>query len=213
MSKAIAGKAKEVSTLDLRKEFKHLYQPPAREALVVDVPILQFLMIDGVGNPNTAQQYQDAVNALYSLAFTLKFLVKKELVVDYPVMPLEGLWWTADMRTFRLENKDDWQWTMMIMQPEIVTSILLSKALAQAEQKKGLPALSQIRLERFEEGRSAQIMHLGPYATEKPTIEKLHLFIQEHGYSLRGKHHEIYLGDPRKSKPDKLRTVIRQPIA
>lgn len=213
MNKGIAEKAKEVTTLDLRKEFKRIYQPPAKGVVVVDVPIMQFLMIDGAGNPNTAQQYQDAVNALYSLAFTLKFLVKKELAVDYPMMPLEGLWWTVDMRTFSLENKDDWQWTMMLMQPDIITPALLSKALAQAVQKKHLPALAHIRLARFEEGRCAQILHLGPYATEKPTVEKLHLFIQEHGYNLRGKHHEIYLGDPRKSAPDKLRTLIRQPIA
>jgi hypothetical protein len=132
--------------------------------------------------------------------------------IDYPVMALEGLWWVPDMRKFSLDNKDNWLWTMMIMQPDIVTQELFAKALAQAEQKKPAPGLAKIRLEPFHEGLSAQILHIGPYAAEKPTIEKLYAFIKEHGYALSGKHHEIYLGDPRRTAPEKLRTVIRQPV-
>ncbi len=210
MSKPTTGK--QLTTLDLRKELKHLYQPSAKEAAIVDVPAMNFLMVDGTGNPNTAQEYQDALSALYSLAFSLKFMIKKEMSIDYPVMALEGLWWVPDMRGFSVDDKDSWLWTMMIMQPDIVTQALFTKALVQVEQKKPTPGLEKIRLERFHEGLSAQILHFGPYAAEKPTVDKLHAFIQEHGYALSGTHHEIYLGDPRKSALEKLRTVIRQPM-
>jgi hypothetical protein len=173
---------------------------------------MNFLMIDGAGDPNTAQAYQDAVNALYSLAYTLKFIVKKTQAVDYPVMALEGLWWADDMAEFSLANKAAWQWTMMIMQPELITPDLVARATQEAARKKPLPALRNIRFERYHEGLSAQIMHIGPYAAEAPTIEKLHRFIHDHGYALRGKHHEIYLSDPRKATPEKMKTVIRQPM-
>jgi len=198
--------------IDLKKELKQLYNPPEKEAVIVDVPKMNFLMVDGQGDPNTAQEYKDAIEALYAVSYTLKFMIKKGKEVDYVVMPLEGLWWTEDMTEFTMENKDAWKWTSMIMQPPYVTQELVQKALKQVEQKRNLPALSKMRFESFHEGLVVQIMHIGPYSAEGPTIERLHNFIREKGYGLRGKHHEIYLSDPRRSKPGKLKTVIRQPI-
>jgi len=198
--------------IDFKKELKHLYSPSAKEAVTVKVPKMNFLMVDGQGDPNTAQEYKDAIEALYAVSYALKFMTKKGKEVDYVVMPLEGLWWTEDMTEFTMENKDAWKWTSMIMQPHYVTEELVQKALEQVEEKKNLPALSKMRFESLQEGLSAQIMHIGPYSVEAPTIERLHNFIREKGYELRGKHHEIYLSDPRRSKPESLKTIIRQPI-
>lgn len=199
--------------IDFKKELKHLYNPPAKKFSMVDVPPLNFLMLDGRGNPNTAPAYQEALEALYAVSFTLKFMVKQsEAAVDYVVMPLEGLWWTDDMRQFSLDNKDLWQWTAMIMQPEFVTAELLAAALKQVERKKNPPALSKIRLEPFHEGLAVQIKYFGPYADEGPTIAAMHQFIADNGYRLTGKHHEIYLSDPRRTAPERLKTVIRQPV-
>ena len=199
--------------VDFRKELKHLYNPSSKEATIVDVPEMNFLMVDGAGNPNTAQEYKDAVEALYGVSYALKFMVKKgEAAVDYGVMPLEGLWWADDMTQFSVENKDIWKWTSMIMQPKYVTEDLFDIAIVQVAKKKSLPALSNMRFESFHEGLAAQIMHLGPYSAEGPPIERLHNFIKENGYELRGKHHEIYLTDPQRSAPEKMKTVLRQPI-
>jgi hypothetical protein len=203
-----------MTKLDFKKDFKQLYNPSAKEIALVEVPRLNFLMIDGTGNPNTAPAYTQAVEALYSLSYALKFMLKKAPEsLDYTVAPLEGLWWTDNMADFSVDNKDIWKWTMMIMQPESVTPQLFEQALEQTARKKDLPALNKVRLESFEEGLAAQIMHLGPYADEGPTIARLHAFIQENGYQLSGKHHEIYLSDPRRSAPEKMRTIIRQPAA
>jgi hypothetical protein len=199
--------------IDLKKELKHLYQPSAKEVAVVDVPEMNFLMIDGAGDPNTSQEYQDAIEALYAVAYALKFVVKKrDPEVDYVVPPLEGLWWAEEMNAFRMGDKDAWQWTAMIMQPEVVTQELVDEAVQEVARKKDPPALPKIRFESYPEGLSVQIMHIGPYSEEAPTIEKLHAFAQQNGYQLRGKHHEIYLSDPRRTAPDRLKTVIRQPV-
>ena len=146
------------------------------------------------------------------MSYALKFMIKKEKEIDYGVMPLEGLWWADDMTQFSVDNKAIWKWTSMIMQPKYVTKDLFKKAIEQVEKKKSLPALPKMRLESFHEGLAAQIMHLGPYSAEGPTIERLHVFIKEKGYELRGKHHEIYLTDPQRSSPEKMKTVIRQPV-
>ena len=196
---------------DLKKEMKHLYQPSARQFVVIDVPAMNFLMLDGHGDPNHNPAYQDVVNALYTLAYSIKFALKPQ-GVDYSVPPLEGLWWMENMEEFSLATKDRWDWTMMIMQPEWVTSDLVEQVRVQAMRKKGLPMLSQIRLETYHEGLSVQIMYIGAYADEGPTIARMHAFIRENGYTPSGKHHEIYLGDPRKTTPEKLKTVIRQPV-
>ncbi len=200
-----------MAKIDFKKELKHLYNPSAKKVEIVDVPMMKFLLIDGAGDPNTAQEYKDAVEALFAVSYALKFMVKKEKGVDYGVLPLEGLWWSDDMAQFSMENKDAWKWTSMIMQPEYVTEDLVSKALEQVE-KKNPPALPKIRFESFHEGLSAQIMHIGPYSAEGPTIDRLHSFIKENGYELKGKHHEIYLSDPRRSSPERMKTVIRQPM-
>ena len=199
--------------IDFKKELNHLYNPSAKEVVIIDVPKMNFLMVDGAGNPNTVQEFKDAVEALYAVSYALKFMIKKgKIAIDYVVMPLEGLWWTDDMTKFSMENKDIWKWTVMIMQPEYVTKDLFNKALEQVKKKKNLPALSEIRFESLDEGLSAQIRHIGPFSAEGPTIEKLHNFIKENGYELREKHHEIYLSDPRRTAPEKMKTVIRQPI-
>lgn len=202
--------------IDLKKELKHLYNPSTKEISIVDVPKMNFLMVDGKGDPNTSQEYKEAIEALYTVSYSLKFMIKKgETAIDYVVMPLEGLWWTDDMAQFSTENKGIWKWTAMIMQPEYVTKDLVTKAFEQVEKKKNPPALSKMRFESFHEGLSAQIMHIGPYSAEGPTIKKLHSFIKEKGYEFDGlvqKHHEIYLSDPRRTAPEKMKTIIRQPM-
>jgi len=199
--------------VDLRKELKNLYAPSAKEVLAVNVPKMNFLMISGMGDPNTSQEYKDAVEALFSLSYAIKFMIKKEKSIDYAVMPLEGLWWVDDMTRFSVKNKNEWKWTSMIMQPEYVTKEIVNEALDETRKKKNLPALSKIRFEAFSEGPSAQIMHIGPFSAEGPTIEKIRNFIKKQGYNLSGKHHEIYLSDPRKSAPEKMKTVLRQPMS
>jgi len=202
--------------LDLMRELKPLYSPPRDRFVVVELPPLQYLMIDGHGDPNTAMEYAEALEALYSLAYTLKFQVKRDSggEVDFGVMPLEGLWWAEDMASFSAGNKDAWSWTMMILQPEVVTPEAVERARAEAARKKNLPSLGRVRLETYEEGLAAQIMHVGPFSAEAPTIARLHgEFIPANGYAPAGKHHEIYLSDPRRTAPEKLKTVLRQPIA
>jgi hypothetical protein len=201
--------------IDFKKELKIFYNA-SKEPEFVEVPSMKFLIIDGEGDPNTSIHYQNAVEALFSVSYTIKFTIKKsEMAIDYGVMPLEGLWWMDDMTKFSPAIKNLWKWTAMIMQPEIVTKEMVEKAIKEVEKKKGLSALSKLRFEKFKEGKSAQIMHIGPYAAEEPTIKKLHGFIKSNGFKFSGekqKHHEIYLGDPRKSAPEKLKTIIRQPV-
>jgi len=203
-----------MSKVDFKKELRHLYQPSAKEFVVVDVPPMNFLMMDGHGDPNTAQEYQDAVEALYAVAFKIKFVSKKEAGRDYVVPPLEGLWWAEDMEVFTTRrDKSAWDWTMMIMQPQWVTPEMFEEALRQVEKKKNLPALPKLRLETYHEGLSVQILHIGSYDDEGPTLDRMHhVFIPENGYEMAGKHHEIYLSDVRKVAPEKLKTVLRQPI-
>ena len=202
-----------MSKVDFKKALKHLYRPSAKEFVVVDVPPMNFLMIDGHGDPNTTQEYQDALEALYAVAYKIKFMSKKEREMDYVVPPLEGLWWAEDMETLTTgRDKSAWDWTMMIMQPEWVTQEMLEEALRQVEKKK-LPALPKLRLEAYHEGLSVQIMHIGSYDDEAPTLDRMHHeFIPANGYEMAGKHHEIYLSDPRKVAPEKLKIVLRQPI-
>lgn len=201
---------------DLKKELKNLYFPSTKECVFVEVPDFNFLMVDGKGDPNTAQEYQEAIEVLYNVSYTVKFMVKKKKPAqDYVVMPLEGLWWADDMNAFIAGNKDVWKWTAMIVQPKQVTKSLIKEAVDQVEKKKNLPALPKLRFESFHEGLSAQIMHIGSYSAEGPTIEILHNFIRENGYEFDGlieKHHEIYLSDPRRTPEEKWKTVIRQPV-
>jgi len=198
--------------MDLKKDLKDLYSPSPKDAELVRVPRFNYIMIDGSGDPNTSQEFQEAVQALYVVAYTLKFMIKKEKKVDYPVMALEGLWWADDMEVFMIGTRSDWKWTLMILQPKVVTKALFKKAVKAAIQKKGLAALEKLRLESMDEGLSVQIMHFGTYAEEGPTIQRLHAFARERFFELKGKHHEIYMSDPRKVSAEKRRTVIRQPV-
>ena len=200
------------TTIDLRRDLRALYSA-TRTPAFVDVPDLPFLMIDGHGDPNTSPAYADAVSAVYSVAYTIRFALKRRPdPVDAPVMPLEGLWWTPDMAAFSTADKSAWDWTMMITVPELVTADVVEDARAAAARKRPGASLAEVRLERFAEGRCAQVLHVGPYSTEGPTVAALHAFIAENGFALAGKHHEIYLGDPRRSAPEKLRTIVRQPV-
>jgi len=198
---------------DFKKEKKNLYYPSDKIVSVIDVPRMNFLMIDGEGDPNTSQEYKNAMETLFPVSFKAKFLSKKENNQDYVVMPLEGLWWVDDMDNFNIEHKGSWKWTAMIMQPEFVTKDLMRMAIEEVESKKNPVSLSKVKFEKFSERLSAQIMHLGSYgAAEAPTVEKIHDFIDKSGYKIRDKHHEIYISDIRRTKPEKLKTVIRQPI-
>lgn len=199
---------------DLKKDLKHLYFPSAKEVSVVEVAEMNFLMVDGAGDPNTTQDFQQAIEVLYALSYTLKFTIKKlGSAPDHTVMPLEALWWTDESGRLNVEDKTSWKWTAMIVQPPSVTEGLLAEAANQVREKRNPAGLSKVRFEPFNEGLSAQIMHVGPYSEERPTIERLHRFIEDNGYVLVGKHHEIYLGDPRRTAPERLKTVVRQPIA
>ena len=208
--------------LELKKDLKYLYLPSAKQIEMVEVPEMNFLMIDGAVEPGmapgTSPLYQEAISALYGAAYTLKFMAKKRTSnpVDYPVMALEGLWWVED-GSFDIKVKDNWFYTMMVMKPDLVTPEMFAEALAQLSKKKGdQPTFSRLRLERFKEGLCVQTMHIGPYATEPETVERMRGFMQANGLQdqvgLGGKHHEIYLGDPRKADPARLRTVLRHPV-
>ena len=205
-----------MTPFDLVKELKPLYSPSLRHPSIVEVPELAFLMADGRGDPSTSEAYPQAVEALYGVAYTLKFTLKKtDPERDFKVGPLEGLWWVDDNAPTMeelLRDRDTWKWTMMIAVPDAVTAAEVAAAADAAGRRRELPAASRVRLERFAEGLAAQIMHLGPYAGEAPTIEQLHAFVAEQGYQLRGRHHEIYLGDPRRTTPARLKTVLRHPV-
>lgn len=203
--------------LDLRKQYRHLYLPSAKVVEVVDVPPFQFALVDGQiepgSSPGLSPAFQQALEALYGISYSLKFMSKlrKENPIDYTVMALEALWWVEDGQ-FDISHPGGWCWIAMMLQPDHITSDMFEDALVQLRKKKPSPALELLRFETFHEGLSMQIMHVGPYADEPATIAKMHAFAREKGYSLRGKHHEIYLGDPRRSAPEKLKTVLRQPV-
>ncbi len=199
-----------MAKFDYKKDLKELYFPPAKSPVMVEVPEMNFLMVDGTGNPNESKQFQEAIEALYGLSYTAKFSLKKQgSTEEYVVPALEALWWSPGGDTLDPEAKDEWLWTVMIMQPPAVTAAVIAAATEELRKKKNPAALDRARFEAFKEGLSAQIMHIGPYSEERENIEKLHAFIAESGHKLRGKHHEIYMGDPRRTAPEKLKTVIR----
>ena len=198
--------------IDFKKKLKHLYQPSAKEVVLVDVPAMNYLMVDGEGDPNKSQAYSDVIEALFIVSYTVKFMVKNgAMAIDYGVMPLEGLWWVDDMSNFSTKDKSSWKWTMMIMQPEFVTREMIDNAITEVRKKKNPTAISKVRLEALSEGKCAQILHVGPFSEEGPTIEKVHQYIDARG-KRAGKHHEIYLSDIRKADPAKWKTIIRQPM-
>jgi len=203
----------EMSKIDFKKNLKELYLPP-QKFVVVDVPEMQFLMANGHGDPNVTEEYQDALEALYAAAYKTKIISKRSEGKDYVVPPLEGLWWADDMDSFSIKrDKSQWDWTAMIMTPEWITPEIFSVAVIQVRKKKNLNALGKVRLEHYHEGLSVQIMHIGSYDDEAPILEKMHAeFIPNNRYIENGKHHEIYLSDPRRVAPEKLKTVLRQPV-
>jgi hypothetical protein len=202
---------KEVKKFDLKKEYSSLYNPSSKKVEILEIPELKFIMIDGVGDPNSLA-FQNAVQSLYNLSYTTKFSLKFERGLDYPVMALEGLWWVKEKsgEFFDLNARDRWNWTLMIMQPPFMTEKILQETVDKLRQKG--KQVDKFRLENFREGLSAQIMHVGPYSTESRTIEKIRDFIKENSYGINGKHHEIYMGDPRRTAPSRLKTILRQPI-
>lgn len=209
--------------LDLKKQYKSLYQPSVKKIETVQVPSLQFAMIDGAiekgSEPGKSPAFAQATETLYSLSYTLKFMFKKRKTnaIDYPVMALEGLWWVED-GFFDITVKDNWFYTLMIMQPDIISKDIFEEAREQVRKKKGdSEMLNNARLASFEEGLCVQTMHVGPYATEPATLERMHEFMAENNLKdavgpIGGKHHEIYISDPRKSAPDKMKTVLRHPV-
>jgi hypothetical protein len=204
MASPAAGKT------DLKRDLKALYAPKNQEPHLVTVPALTFLMVDGVGDPN-GSAFAEAVGALYSVAYGLKFAIKKAVGTDYTVMPLEALWGYED-RDASGDDRATWPWTAMIAQPEPVPDGLLTDTIAKAKAKEANQALDRVRLAVFEEGEAAQVLHIGPYSAEAPNIERLHAFVADQGLRLRGRHHEVYIGDPRRTAPEKLKTVLRHPI-
>lgn len=203
-----------MSKLDFKKALSTLYNPSAKVFSVVDVPQMNFLMIDGLGDPNLAPAYQAALEALYAVAYKLKFMSKKQLDKDYGVPPLEGLWWAEEMTNFTTQrDKTTWQWTMMIMTPDWITQEMVAAACAAATAQKGLSALDQLRFAPYTEGLAVQILHIGSYDDEGPVLARLHQeWLGANGYVENGTHHEIYLSDARRVAPAKLKTILRQPI-
>ena len=195
---------------DIKKERKDLYAPPAKRVTFIDVPAMPFLMIDGRGNPN-GPIFVARTADLYALAYGVRFALKRE-GVEFTVGPLEALWTADDLADFVRGEKERWDWTLMIVQPPEVTPALVERVRAEVARKKGRPGVESVRLEEYHEGRAVQIMYVGAYADEGPTIARLHDVARAEGYGLTGRHHEIYLGDPRRTPPERLRTVLRQPV-
>jgi hypothetical protein len=203
---------KPLQTYDIKQERRDLYAPKTRDFEIVDVPELGFLMIDGHGDPNTSVAYRDAVQALYTVAHAVRAVGKQTLGRVHTVAPLEGLWSAEDLEVFRTRDKSAWDWTMMIAQPDWITSEIVDDARTAAARKQ-LPALGLVRFERHTEGSSAQILHVGSYDDEGPVLERLHeTFLPAHGLAPVGRHHEIYLSDSRRTEPAKWRTILRQPV-
>lgn len=197
--------------IDLKKQHKAFFAPKKTPG-IVEIPALPYLMIDGAGAPES-EAFKDAVAALFSAAYTLKFLVKGSGRTDFAVAPFGARWWADDMSAFVAGRRDDWQWTVMIMQPDHVTAADLDATLAElSRKKKRVPTHDKLRLETLEEGTCVQVLHLGPYADEGPVIAGMHAYAEEQGYALTGKHHEVYLSDPRRTAPEKLKTVLRQQL-
>jgi hypothetical protein len=199
--------------LDLKKQYEAFYKAAPGKISTVIVPAMNYIAIEGKGDPNNSSDFQEAIEALYSLSYTLKFMVKKGgMEIDYGVMPLEGQWFMADNSEFSQMKKEDWLWNIMILQPNFITAEMVLEATQMVAAKKEVPALPLARVTSYEDGLSAQLLHIGPYNQETENILKLHQFIHDQGYQLTGRHREIYLSDMRRTAPEKLKTIIRQPM-
>ncbi|WP_020698243.1 GyrI-like domain-containing protein [Reyranella massiliensis] len=201
-----------LAKIDFKKALPGLYAAPRDRFVSVDVPTMQFVMVDGASDPNTAPAYKQAIEWLYSTSYAMKFAAKAALKKDHIVPPLEGLWWADDPADFVARRKDRWRWTMMIMVPDFIDRPLFEAAVEKAKKKLGVPP-SSLRFERFDEGRCLQILHIGSYDDEAPTLASLHDEVMpSQGLTFAGHHHEIYLSDARRTEPAKLKTILRQPV-
>lgn len=196
--------------IDLKADLHRFYFPTRRPEMV-DVPPLRYLAIDGQGPPGEGTAFEDAIRALYPIAYTVKFTERRMAGKDFPVMPLEALWYTEADGTFDHRSGKPWRWTAMILMPDLISADMVDRIAADIAATKALPIALEARLREVREGRSAQVLHVGPWSEETSTIEALHAFIRERGLHPAGAHHEIYLSDPRRTAPERLRTVIRQP--
>lgn len=202
-----------MTSYDVKRELKHCYAPANTDWALVDVPAQQFIAVDGRGDPNTSADYARAVEALYAVAYTIKFTSKTGLGRDFIVGPLEGLWWSDRPEVFTTRAKDAWQWRMFISQPDWISEDLIDDAEQAALAKKNLPAIADIRREALHEGTSAQLLHVGPYDDEGPVLAKLHYeYLAANNLRMSGHHHEIYLGDHRRTESAKLKTILRQSV-
>lgn len=202
-----------VDKYDLKKAHRELYSPPSKEFTVVDVPEFRYIAVDGSGDPNTSPAYANAIEALYGVAYALKFASRKTLDREFVVGPLEGLWRADDPGAFIARRKDTWGWTMMISQPDWITGDMVGVAIDNVSKKKENPALADIRLLTLIEGTCVQILHIDSYDDETPTLDRLHNhYLPENGLTFNGDHHEIYLSDARRTTPSKLKTILRQPV-
>lgn len=201
----------EIQKIDHKKVFKSLYNPP-KKPVILDVPTMNYLKIDGQGNPNDSEAFAEKTQLLYALSYAIRFAVKKSMNIAYTVMPLEGLWWSQNMDTFVTRDKSSWEWTLMILQPEFVTAEMVEAGKAEVIRKKKLDQVSEVRFEPYEAGTAVTMLHIGSYDDEAPNIQWMHNFAQDQEYTLHGLHQEIYLSDPRKTAPEKMKTVLRQPI-
>lgn len=202
-----------MQTIDYRAANRFLLNPKPGIVELIQIPPTRYLMLDGQGDPNTSEDYRGSFAALYGLAYGLKFHYKKQEDIDYNLLAIEGLWWADPAGSFSMDQRKNWLWTMMLSIPEFIPDSLIQTFKIELMRKKNIPQMEQLYTSWLDEGVCFQIMHIGPYAAEPPTIQFLHSEIQSQGYTLRGKHHEIYLGDPRKSKPEKLKTILRQPVS
>ncbi len=198
--------------IDFKKAHPELYRPSAKDFVLIDVPVMQFVTLDGVGNPNIVPAYAQSIEWLFSVSYAMKFSAKESLKQDYVVPPLEGLWWADDPADFVARRKERWRWTMMIMAPDFLTRAMFMAAVEKTEKKLGARP-EGLRMEKYAEGLCLQILHVGSYDDEGPTLARLHDEVMRlRGFTFAGKHHEIYLSDPRKTAPAKLKTVLRQPV-
>lgn len=199
--------------IDFKKTLAGYRAQPGRFE-IVEIPDMRYLAVDGDGDPNTSRSYKDALEALYPVAYNLKFASKRELDRDYVVPPLEGLWWADDMGSFStMRDKSLWRWTMLLMVPEWISEERFAAAVSKVASKGAPVRLADVELRSLSEGMCVQTLHIGPFDDEGPVLERMHReFMPEHGLQFAGKHHEIYFGDFRKVAPEKLRTILRQPV-
>lgn len=199
--------------IDYKRQLKHLYSPSNKIINMVDVPIMKFLTIDSEADSDMDKSFKESAEALIRLSYTIKFIIKKsDFGIDYISMPLEGIWWNGSGKLPSIEDKSKLRWTLCIMQPDFITEDIFQEGIEKTRKKKSLPYLDKVKMDYFEEGLSLQIMHIGPYSEENETIERLQAYLEVNGYELNGRYHEIYLGDPRRARPENLKTIIRQPI-